>query len=72
MSKVNKNYIAWGIGSKDNNDQIIPATHTAINYTPEQVNSEGTDKVSAHIKGLDNAIGNIISSGDIVETSFNM
>ena len=35
------------------NGQTLPANYTPSNYTPTQVGSEGTDKISAHLKGID-------------------
>ena len=75
MSQVKKRYIKFGdTSSADNvNAQALPATNTAVNYTPSNVGSEGTDKVSAHLKGIDTKLGTISSggaAGDILETSF--
>lgn len=56
MSKVNKKFIKFGTGSNDVNAQAIPATYTPTNYTPSNVASEGTDKISAHLKGIDTAL----------------
>lgn len=56
MAKIKRKYISFGLASIDVNAQAIPATHTAVNYTPSQVASEGTDKISAHLKGLDAAV----------------
>jgi len=41
----------------------IQAVHTAVNYTPVAVGSESTNKVSAHIKGIDNALAALASDG---------
>ncbi len=41
--------------------QTFDATHTAVNYTPAQVGSEGTGKISAHIKGIDNALAAVVA-----------
>lgn len=56
MAKIKRKYISFGLTATDVNAQAVPATHTAVNYTPSQVGSEGTDKVSAHLKGLDAAV----------------
>lgn len=56
MTKIKRKYIAFGFTGTEVNDQALPSTHTALNYTPIQVSSEGNDKVSAHLKGIDNAI----------------
>lgn len=49
-------FIKWGTGAGDVNSQDIPAAFTPSNYTPVEVGSEGADKVSAHLKGIDNAV----------------
>lgn len=57
MSKIKKKYIKLGTGTDDLNAQDLPANYTAVNYTPTQVASEGTSKISAHLKGLDIQLG---------------
>jgi hypothetical protein len=57
MSRIARKFIRFGTGSTDVNAQPIPATNTATNYTPTQVASEGTDKVSAHLNGINTALG---------------
>lgn len=51
-----KRAIDWGTTGNKVNAQHLPANFTPSNYTPAQVGSEGTDKVSAHLKGLDTAL----------------
>lgn len=71
MSKVPSKFIRWGITSGDVSSRDVPANFTPSNYTPSQVAAEGTDKVSAHLKGIDTALGTVASvSGDIALTSF--
>ena len=71
MSQVNKKYIKFGTGTNDVNSRVLPANFTPTYYTPAQVASEGTDKVSAHLKGIDNFLATTGStSGDIGLTSF--
>jgi hypothetical protein len=74
MSKVNKKYIDFGTTGNKVNSQDLPANFTPSNYTPAQVGSEGTDKVSAHLKGVDTALASVptSSTGDISETSFSL
>lgn len=69
-SKIQKKFIRFGTGNKEVNSRDLPAYYTPINYTPDEISSEGDDKVSAHLKGIDLAIGNLGPSGDITETSF--
>jgi len=40
---------------------VLPAGYTPTNYSPSEVSSEGTDKISAHLKGIDNALSGISS-----------
>ena len=42
--------------------QTFDATHTAVNYTPTQVGTEGTTKISAHLSGIDSALGALTST----------
>lgn len=59
MSKQKSKWIDFGTGVGQVNSKVIPANYTPNNYTPSQVNGEGTDKLSAHLKGLDLAFGNV-------------
>lgn len=53
------------------NGQAITANFTPSTYTPSQVGSEGTDKISAHLKGIDTSLSGITSTtGDIGHSSF--
>lgn len=71
MSQIKKKFIKFGTGSEDVNSRVIPAHYTASNYTPAQVASEGNDKVSAHLQGIDSALGAAgVTPGDIGVTSF--
>lgn len=71
MAKLEKKYLELGTGAKELNSRDIPANYTPTNYTPSEVASEGTDKISAHLKGINDALS---SSGglptDIPATSF--
>ena len=40
-------------------DQTLVSTHSGVNYTAVQVGSEGNDKISAQIKGIDTALGTL-------------
>jgi len=74
MSRIKAKFIKWGTTSEDVNARIIPANFTPSNYNPLQVGTEGSDKVSSHLNGIDAVLGNIPvnSDGDILETSFIM
>lgn len=64
-------FIKFGTGTNAVNAQNLPATNTATNYTPTQVASEGTDKVSAHLNGINTALAGVTAvPGDIGLTSF--
>lgn len=56
---INDTHIDFGTGANQVADNDLPSVHTAINYTPTQEGSEGTDKVSAHIKGIDTKLGEL-------------
>lgn len=58
MSKVFKKFLDIGTGLSDINAQSFPAIYTPTNYTPNQVTTEGNDKISAHLKGIDTSLGN--------------
>jgi hypothetical protein len=45
----------------------VPTAFTPGNYTPVAVQSEGTNKVSAHLKGIDNALAGAGGSGETVK-----
>lgn len=68
--QINKKFVNFGTGANQVNSRDLPANFTAINYTPDQVGSEGTDKVSAHLKGIDNRFAVLAPAGDIGSTSF--
>lgn len=56
--KIKFKYLALGTGTDDLNARKLPAYFDAPSYyTPVQIGSEGTDKVSAHLKGIDAALG---------------
>lgn len=61
MSQIKKKFIKFGTGTDDVNSRVIPANYTPSSYTPTQVASEGTDKISAHLKGINNAIAAVSS-----------
>jgi len=71
MARIAKKHIRFGTGTVDVNSRVIPANFTPVSYTPTQVASEGTDKISAHLNGIDSAIGSLGAvTGDIGLTSF--
>lgn len=59
MSQIKKKFIRFGTGTDDVNSRDVPANFTPTYYTPSQVASEGTDKTSAHLKGIDNFLGTV-------------
>jgi len=56
MALVYKKFIKFGTSSDAVNSRVIPAYFTPSNYTPTQVDLEGTGAISAHLKGIDNAL----------------
>jgi len=53
FGKVIDKFINFGTGSNQVSEKDMPADYSPSNYTPTQVASEGTDKTSAHLKGID-------------------
>jgi hypothetical protein len=72
MSQVEQKFIKFGIGAKETNSRLIPAHFTPTNYIPAQIASEGNDKTSAHLKGIDDKFATVaaLPSGDINPTNF--
>lgn len=68
MSRIRSKFIRFGTGTDETNARLIPANYTPTNYTPDQVASEGTDKISAHLKGINNALNS--TPGDISTTAY--
>jgi hypothetical protein len=73
MAKLSKKNIKLGTNSDEINARDISANFsTPASYTPTQIASEGTDKISAHLNGIDLTIGSLGAvTGDIGLTSFN-
>lgn len=65
-------FIKFGTDADAVNSRVVPAHFTPSNYTPTQVGSEGTDKISAHLKGIDAALTGGGVAGDIALTSFSL
>lgn len=71
MSRIKSRFIVFGTNTDEVNARDLPANFTPTNYTPTQVGSEGNGKTSAHLKGIDNALGIAgANPNDIGETSF--
>jgi hypothetical protein len=61
-TQVFSKYLALGTGDNDLNARLLPAHFTSPSYyTPAAVGSEATTMVSAHLKGIDTAIGGRLS-----------
>lgn len=56
MTKLKSKYINFGTGSNEVSSKVLPAGYTPVNYTPIEVSSEGADKTSAHLKGIDSKL----------------
>jgi len=61
MSKIKAKYILFGTGTDQVHGRLIPANFTPTYYTPTQVASEGTDKLSAHFNGIDQYLSGVAS-----------
>lgn len=64
-----KRAIDWGTTGNKVNSRHVPANYTPTNYTPTQVASEGTDKLSAHLKGID---AELTGGGTVVPCLFDV
>jgi hypothetical protein len=69
MAKNNARWIDYGTGTDQVNSRTQPANFTPTTSTPAQVASEGTDKVSAHLKGIDNQIASLGGGADDIGPS---
>lgn len=71
MSRIKSRFIIFGTSTDEVNARDLPANFTPTNYTPSEVGTEGDDKTSAHLKGIDSALGTAgANPNDIGETSF--
>lgn len=68
--QVTSRFILFGTSGGGVSAQNLPATNTATNYTPTAVASEPTTEVSAHLNGINTALGKAFVTGDIGLTSF--
>lgn len=58
MARIKAKYIIFSIDAQGVNGRKIPANiGVPSNYTPTEVGTEGTDKMSAHFNGVDVALG---------------
>jgi hypothetical protein len=67
-AQVFAKYLALGTGVNDLNSRKLPAYFTSPSYyTPAAVGSEATTMVSAHLKGIDTALGDrlLLSGGSL-------
>ena len=65
MAKIDDRYIKFGVGHNGTNDGDIPSIYTPVlNFVPVSVAGEPTDRISAYLKGIDNAFGTI-NTGNI-------
>lgn len=69
MSQIKKKFIKFGTGSDAVNARDLPANYTPSEYTPAQVASEGNDKVSAHLNGINTRLGAQIDASQIADGS---
>lgn len=64
MSKSTEKWIDFGTSSGQVNSRGLPAHYTPNTYTPAQVGTEGNDKVSAHLRGINNKFLNPFNDDD--------
>lgn len=70
MSRIKSRFIVFGTGTDEVNARNLPANFTPTNYIPDEVGTEGDDKTSAHLKGIDTFLGGVGNPYDIGDTSF--
>jgi len=68
--QIAKKFLKLGTGTGELNSRDVPANYTPSEYSPSQVATEGNDKVSAHLKGINTRLGEIAPTTDIELTSF--
>lgn len=76
MSKVKKKYIVRDLTTDGLSARDLQAGHTAINYTPTNTAGESNSAISAHLKGIDEALassggGGISGSATIAQNQTN-
>ena len=73
MARIQKKLLKLGTGTGELNARDLSANFSPSNYVPTQVASEGTDKISAHLSGIDAAlVDNIVVVGDISPTTVSL
>ena len=70
MTKTDERFIRFGTGTNEVGDKSVPSLYNPSNYIPDQVSSEGIDKISAHLKGIDTKLG-LLSVGGFSSEGFN-
>jgi hypothetical protein len=61
MPKIKDRYILFSSGIQGTNDGDIPSIFlNPTNFTPTQVSSEGNDKISAYLNGINSALGELV------------
>lgn len=71
MSQITSKFIQFDTSAVGTNGQVIPADYPSpVNFTPVQVASEGTDKISAYFKGIDNALSTSVVATGISGTNW--
>jgi len=69
MSLTIEKFIDRGLNPGQVSAKSFQVGFTPVNFAPTAVNGEGTDKISAFFKGVDNTIGGL-ANGGIVRESF--
>lgn len=63
MTKTNSRGIDFGTGADQVSARSIPANFTPTTYTPDDIAAEGNDKISAHLRGIDQYLGTVSGGG---------
>ena len=69
MSKIKARFIQYGeIDPVDDvNSRQIPANYAPVNYVPQQASAEGVNKISAHLRGIDNALASLVTTNPQID-----
>lgn len=70
MGKQKSKWLDFGVGTDQIQANKLPVNYSPSNYTPVATGGEGLDKLSAHLKGIDTTIKNVIDTpGGYYDTS---
>lgn len=71
MARIKQKFIIFSTATDGVNARVIPANYTPAAYTPVAAGVEATTQISAHLKGINNALA-AISPDSVVAVSSNI